>query len=274
MRVPSMTPGRFRHLVFAHYKQHGRHALPWRKTRDPYKILVSEMMLQQTQVDRVVLFYTAWVKRYPTIQSLAKASLSDVLSSWQGLGYNRRPKMLHQAAKLVVAIHNGKLPKSVKELEQLPGIGPYTARAVAAFAYNQDVVFIETNLRTAVTHHFFPDREKVADAELLPILTKAFPQGNAREWYSALMDYGSYLKRSGVRINHRSTSYTKQKAFRGSNREVRGALLKQLILGPATGISLLKLFPKERVEQTKEQLDALLKEGLIQKAGRFYQLPH
>ncbi len=270
-----MTPSAFRKRVFAHYHVQGRHTLPWRKTHDPYKILVSEVMLQQTQVDRVIPFYTNWLEQFPNVHALAKTSLADVLCAWQGLGYNRRAKMLHEAARVVVKEYGGNMPKTVAELEALPGVGPYTARAVAAFAYNQPVVFIETNLRTAVTHHFFRDEGQVRDADILAVLERALPKPpvTPREWYSALMDYGSFLKKSGVRVNKKSATYTKQKTFKGSGREVRGAILRSLAGKPATAAALRKLFAHERSVEVVHQLAALQKEGLIEMHERSFQLP-
>jgi A/G-specific adenine glycosylase len=264
----------FRKLVWDFYKRDGRHDLPWRQTNDPYRILVSEVMLQQTQVERVRGYYAAWLKRFPTVKALAKASLADVLTAWQGLGYNRRAKMLHDAAKMVVKEYKGKMPVDPEQLVQLPGVGPYTARAVAAFSQNTDVVFIETNLRTVVLHHFFLKQEKVTDAEILKVLAAALPKGRSREWYAALMDYGSHLKRSGVKLNAKSKGYAKQSTFAGSGREARGAILKELAHSSATKTRLLGLFGDDRIEQMEPQLAKLLKEGMIEKAGTKYQLPH
>lgn len=260
----------FQEAVLDHYKRQGRHALPWRASHDPYTVLVSEVMLQQTQVERVIAYYENWLKLFPDVRTLAKAPLSKVLRAWQGLGYNRRAKNLHAAAKAVVKDYKGLFPQSPEELEKLPGIGPYTARAVAAFAYNQDVVFIETNLRTVVTHHFFPGTSKVDDKELMPLLERALIKGNAREWYSALMDYGSHLKRSGVRINPRAKSYVKQPAFAGSQREARGAILKALAKGARESAFLVEILGPSRRAQVKNQLASLTKEGMIElKAGKF-----
>lgn len=268
-----MTPQKFRNIVWKHYREHGRHTLPWRATQNPYRILVSEIMLQQTQVDRVIPYYKEWMKNYPTADALAKAPLSDVLKRWQGLGYNRRAKMLHEAAKVVSQKHAGRMPKTVEELEQLPGVGSYTARAVTAFAYNQDVVFVETNLRTAVIHAFFPNKETVSDTEVSDVLAKALPKGNAREWYAALMDYGAYLKRSGVRVNNKSKGYVKQKSFKGSGREVRGAILRTLSKEPTSKAKLVALFSNDRREQLEVSITQLLKEGLVEKKGVLYRLP-
>jgi A/G-specific adenine glycosylase len=230
-------------------------------------------MLQQTQVERVIPYFEEWLRLFPNTRSLAKAPLSNVLRAWQGLGYNRRAKNLQLAAKAIVTEHKGVFPKSVEALEALPGIGPYTARAVAAFAFNQDVVFIETNIRTVVTHHFFPGTTKVDDKQILEILTQTLPKGRAREWYSALMDYGSYLKRSGVRINARAKNYTKQAKFAGSAREARGAVLKALAKGPRASGFLTEILGPSRRMQVKAQLASLTKEGMIELKGGKFRLP-
>lgn len=263
----------FRRIVWKHYRAQGRHALPWRQTHDPYKVLVSEVMLQQTQVERVIGFYESWLKEFPTVEALAAAPLSEVLKAWQGLGYNRRGKMLHDAAKAAVKDHGGKFPKNPEELEKLPGIGHYTARAVAAFAHNQDVVFIETNLRTVITHHFFPRKKLVSDSEIISLLEKALPKGKAREWYAALMDYGAYLKRNGVRINAKAKGYKKQSAFEGSGRQARGAILKALVLGPKESSLLIELMGPQRRTQMKSTLATLTKEGMIMLSRGKFRLP-
>lgn len=229
-------------------------------------------MLQQTQVERVMPFYKNFLKKFPTVKVLAEAPLSEVLKAWQGLGYNRRAKMLHQTAKEIVGKHKGKFPKNAEELESLPGVGPYTARAVAAFAYNQDVIFIETNIRTVITHHFFPKKKVVSDTEIVKKLEEVFPRGKSREWYSALMDYGAFLKRSGVQINKKSKHYTKQSEFRGSLREARGAILRQLAADPTSAIDLTNLLGTKRLKQTSTALAALVAEKLVEKKGRVYVL--
>jgi A/G-specific adenine glycosylase len=264
---------KFQKTVLDFYKESGRHDLIWRKTKDPYKILVSEIMLQQTQVERVLPFYTRFLAMFPTVSNLAQAPLGDVLRAWQGLGYNRRAKMLHAAAKQIVLELKGKVPKSEVELEKLPGIGPYTARAVAAFSGNADVVCVETNIRTAVFHHFFQGQEKVSDGEISEVLTKALPKGNAREWYWALMDYGNFLKRSGVRVNAKSKHHIKQSTFAGSSREARGAILKALAIKPETEKALSSLLGIKRVPQMKEQIAALMKEGMLIRVREKLTLP-
>ena len=180
----------FRKIVWTHYKKSGRHDLPWRKTKDPYRILVSEVMLQQTQVERVIPFYKNFLKKFPTARALAKASLPEVLQSWQGLGYNRRAKMLHQAAKELIKNYGGEFPKSVEEIQAFPGVGPYTARAVATFAYNQDVIMIETNIRTAVISHSSRIKEKYRIRRLKNSRRSAVKR-KSREWYGNLWTTGA-----------------------------------------------------------------------------------
>lgn len=264
-----MNVASFRKVVWAHYKKHSRHELPWRppslkllkgkEDETLYHVLVSEIMLQQTQVERVIPFYTKFIKEFSTAKKLAAAPLSDVLKTWQGLGYNRRAKMLHQAAKKLSATRFD----LVAELEKLPGVGPYTARAVATFAWNEDTVFVETNIRTAVIHHFFPRRSGVTDTELAEVLRQLLPKGKAREWYSALMDYGAYLKKSGVKVNTKSTSYAQQSKFAGSLREARGALLREITKGITSRTHLINLLGPSRRAQMITALKALMKEGLI-----------
>ena len=231
----------FRKIVLDHWKKHGRHDLPWRQTTDPYKILVSEIMLQQTQVERVIPFYMNFLQKFPSSRALAKAPLTDVLRAWSGLGYNRRAKLLQETARAVVTTHGGIFPSERDSLVALPGIGPYTAGAIRAFAFNEPGFFIETNIRTAILHHFYPDQLRskgieqpgVKDADILVILKAATKGQDSREWYSALMDYGAHLKKSGVRINNKSAHYAKQSKFEGSLRQVRGAIVRELLKAPA-----------------------------------------
>ncbi len=251
---------------------HGRHDLPWRQTHDVYKILVSEVMLQQTQVERVIPFYRAFLKKFPTAKKLAAAPLADVLTAWQGLGYNRRAKMLQQAAKVLAT----KNVTTIEELEALPGVGPYTARAVAAFAWNKGGIVIETNIRTAVIEHFFTPAknrntiiyDSVSDAEIEKSLAKCLPKGRAREWYSALMDYGASLKRSGISHNAKSAAHTKQPKFAGSLRQARGAILRELAKDSQTKKRLVGLLGDVRTAQLTHALSALVAEGLVEERRR------
>ncbi len=249
------------------YKEN-RRDLPWRKTRDPYKILVSEVMLQQTQVERVVSYYTRWMKEFPSAKALAKAPLKNVLKAWQGLGYNRRGKYLWEAAKIL-----SEAKQDFAELPpKLPGVGPYTRAAVEAFAFNKPGVFIETNIRTVYTHFYFKDKQGVADADILPLIEKNLKKSKMepRDFYAALMDYGSYLKKSGIKINKQSKHYTKQKKFEGSNRQLRGAILRELLNKPQTATELVKKTSRTKKE-VSQLLARLVSEGLLRlKRNRYF----
>ena len=245
--------------------------MPWRKTKDPYKVLVSEMMLQQTQVERVIPFYLKFIKRFPTPQALAQAPLTDVLSYWQGLGYNRRAKYLQGAAKMLTRDLNSVFPKNVEELETLPGVGPYTARAISAFAYNQPEVFIETNIRTVFMYFCFPNKKKVSDTEIFPLVAMALKKSNMspRDFYAALMDYGAYLKKKGIRLNSRSRHYLKQSKFEGSARQLRGAIVRELLQSSKTLTQLSQTISREKVD-VEHELMKLQNEALVTfNNGRF-----
>lgn len=196
--------------------------------RDPYRIFVSEIMLQQTQAPRVIEKYNLFVKKFPTFVSLARASFRQIYSVWQGLGYNRRALQLKKAAEIVVKEFNGKLPKSVEALDALPGIGPATAASVSAFAFNQPTVFIETNIRSVFIHFYFPKKKKVSDAEIMKLVARTLDKKNPRQWYNALMDYGAMLKEKHGNPNRHSRHYIKQSKFAGSHRQLRGQILRLL----------------------------------------------
>jgi A/G-specific adenine glycosylase len=266
-----MSEAGFVKTILSHYKRAGRD-FPWRKTTNPYRILVSEIMLQQTQADRAVAKYKEFLKAFPTVQALAGASLKEVLIVWQGLGYNRRAKMLHATAQKIADEYRGKVPKKSEELETLPGLGPYTARAICAFAYNQPVVFIETNIRSVYIHFFFKDKEHISDKELLPYLERTLYRKNPRTWYSALMDYGAFLKKQEVNPSRKSKHYVKQSRFKGSDRELRGAILKLLLKNAFTESSLvsdLPLFTKKRIQT---QLKTLTREGFVTHTRGHYRI--
>ncbi len=267
-----MTSADFRAIVLSYYRENGRHELPWRKTTDPYKILVSEIMLQQTQVDRVIPYFERWMKKFPTPQKLAKAPLADVLNEWSGLGYNRRGKLLRECAQEIVEKHSGKVPRDFAALVALPAIGPYTAGAIRAFAFDKKEVFIETNIRAALIHHFFPKSNKVDDKKLTPILKECLLHvKSARVWYSALMDYGSHIKKTNPNPSRRSKHHTRQSKFEGSLRQYRGNILRRLLDGSLKESALLDV----DVEQSyfmEQALRDLEREGLIRKTRSKWSL--
>ncbi len=261
-------------IIFSYYRQNGR-SFPWRETNNPYHILVSEYMLQQTQTDRVVPKYYMFLKKFPTVQKLAGADRRDVLALWSGLGYNRRAIALHNAAKIVVDTHNGLIPKEKEILLTLPGIGEYTAGAVMIFAYDMDAVVVETNIRTVVFHHCIPEDQDVDDTVVKqfvePMMRDAGRKRTGpRVFYSALMDYGSYLKQSGVAMNTRSKQYTKQKKFAGSVRQARGELLR-LCLEHTNGLSSKNLSGVQS-EKVTEALAGLVSDGIVEKRNNRYYL--
>lgn len=257
-----MSIKRFQNVVLDHWYKMGRHNLPWRKTRDPYAILVSEIMLQQTQVDRVVPYFEKWMKRFPTVQALAKSDLASVLKAWSGLGYNRRAKLLRECAKEIVEKHSGKVPRDFAALVALPAIGPYTAGAIRVFAFNEPSVLIETNIRAVYLHHFFPDTVNTSDRELQPYAERAAKGQDPRTWHAALMDYGSYVKKAVPNPSRRSKHHVRQSPFEGSLRQYRGIILRRLLQGSFSESALLKVGVEGSyfMEQALRDLD---REGLI-----------
>jgi A/G-specific adenine glycosylase len=262
----------FRELIYKHYIINARALLPWRKTRDPYRILVSEIMLQQTQVERVIYKYNIFIRTFPDFSSLAVAPLSDILKVWQGLGYNRRAVALQKIARAVTEENPVRLPANREELLKLPGIGKYTASAILTFAHNQPNIFVETNIRRVFIHFFFQDRENISDAEILPLIEKTLDDGKPRNWYYALMDYGAMLKKTVENPNRKSAHYKKQAPFHGSNRQLRGVIIKALIRNP--GISQKKLIEQLGSDpgKTEVNLALLLKEGFLKKKGKQFSI--
>jgi A/G-specific adenine glycosylase len=269
--VSLRTINTFRRLIYGHSERNPRN-LPWRKTRNPYRILVSEIMLQQTQVERVRDKYTTFIRTFPDFSSLAAAPLVDILRIWQGLGYNRRAKALQMLAGIVMEKYKGRLPNSYSELLELPGIGKYTAAAILTFTRNQPHVFIETNIRRVFIHLFFQDRDRISDAEILPLIEKTLDRENPRKWFYALMDYGVMLKKTGENPNKRSAHYQKQSPFHGSNRQIRGLLLKSIIRDP--GISKKKLMKDLGLDPDKIELtlSLLTREGFLKTKGERFSI--
>jgi len=270
--LTKQTVDLFQKIIYNYYDENGRE-FPWREKDDPYHILVSEIMLQQTQTSRVVKKYGQFIETFPNFNSLAKASLHEILELWHGLGYNRRAKALKEIANIVVEEFKGELPSSPDVLRKFPGIGEYTASAVATFAFNKSTIFIETNIRSVFIHFFFNDRDDIKDSEIFPLIEKTLDASNPRIWYYALMDYGVLLKKRYKNPTRRSAHYRKQKSFKGSNREIRGMILKTLLkeksLSESELINKLGIEP----EKVKGNLKQLQKEGLVKKKEEIFQLP-
>lgn len=263
------TDQEFTEVVWEYYRKNSR-SMPWRDNPSPYNVLVSEIMLQQTQVPRVLPKFTAFVERFPDFKALADASLAEVLTFWNGLGYNRRAKFLWQTAQKVVQDFNGELPQTREQLVTLPGIGVNTAGAILAYAYQRPAVFIETNIRTVIIHHFFADSTNaVADAQIKEIVDRTLPKENVREWYWALMDYGTHIKSTiGAHLG-RVHGHRKQSAFAGSLRQVRGEVIRVLIDSPQDNQQLQVVISDGRLAQV---LQALQTEGLIVKRDNTWHL--
>ena len=217
----------FREFIWKFYREEGRSFL-WRTNIDPFRIVVSEIMLQQTQTYRVAPKYEQFIATFHNFKMLAAADLRDVLIVWQGLGYNRRGHYLYNIAHKVMQEYNGILPNDPIILEKFPGIGPATAASICAFAFNTPTVFIETNIRTVFIFHFFPNHAQVHDKEIIPFIEATVDKVNPREWYYALMDYGVFLKQLHKNPNRRSVHYAKQSKFEGSDRQIRGRIIKAL----------------------------------------------
>lgn len=246
-------------------------SMPWRDDTRPYYVLVSELMLQQTQVDRVIPKFKAFIAALPTIEALAAAPLSTVLGLWSGLGYNRRAKYLYEAAQKVVSDFGGVFPDSMAALVTLPGVGPNTAGAILAYSFNQPVVFIETNVRTVYFHHFFQDAMAVTDASLRERVAATVDTEHPREWYWALMDYGTSLKKQGLGANNKSAHYKKQSPLKGSLREVRGLILKALAQSDTPYDDLKRLMPDD--DRFSIALEALKSEGIVKQSDDRLHLP-
>jgi len=270
MHVSAYKIRKFRSEIWKYYRKNKRD-FPWRRTTNPYRILVSEIMLQQTQTERVMPKYRAFLKRFSNFQALAQASLADVLAVWQGLGYNRRALALKNISKIVVTKYNRRLPRDPKLLVAFPGIGGATAGAVVAFAFNKPVSFIETNIRRVFIHFFFSRSKAVHDEQLLEVVLRTMDRVRPREWYWALMDYGAMLSKLSKNPNRKSANYRKQSAFRGSMRQLRGKILKSL-LEEAAPLEAVRI--ADRIRESKGRVEKALahleKEGFLEHVrGRF-----
>lgn len=267
------TLDQFIATICEYYHAHKRE-FPWRETINPYHIVVSEVMLQQTQTDRVVEKYLTFIQNLPTFESLANVEFAQLLQLWSGLGYNRRVLYLQSLAREIVTTYGGKLPYNPEILVTLPGIGKATAASITAFAFNKPTIFIETNIRAVYIHSFFAGRDDVHDREILPLVEATVDKNNPREWYYALMDYGVMLKKQHKNPSRRSAHHTKQSRFEGSERQIRGMILRALLEQPLLARENLYERIAREPHRIDNNLNALCSEGFIENVGFLYRLTH
>ncbi len=270
MGLKRPSTAEFRRTIYDYYRQHKRFFV-WREHPEPYFVFVSEVMLQQTQTHRVAPKFDSFIAQFPDFQTLAAASLHSVLAAWQGLGYNRRGKYLHESAKRIGNEFAGQLPDDPKVLVTFPGIGKATAASVCAFAFNVPAIFIETNIRAVFIHFFFSDRNDLHDDELLPLIEQTVDRANPREWYYALMDYGVMLKKTCKNPSRKSKHHNIQSKFEGSDRQIRGMILRALLREPHSRVQL-----HVAIDREDKRIDAMLtdlcSEGLIAQLGDQFRI--
>ena len=261
----------FQDIMWEYYAANKRN-FAWRQTTNPYHIVVSEVMLQQTQTDRVAPKYEQFITLFPRFEDLAVSPFEAVLGAWKGLGYNRRALALQKIAQIVVANHQGTLPANPDLLATWPGLGKATACSITAFSYNLPTVFIETNIRTVFIHLFFADSTDIHDKQIMPLIEKTVDATDARQWYYALMDYGVMLKKQYKNPSRKSAHYTKQSPFAGSDRRIRGLILEHLLHGKKQSITTLVTALNEPHERVERLITQLHKEGLIKQSGDLFSI--
>jgi A/G-specific adenine glycosylase len=257
----------FRRKVWLFYKRHGQR-FPFRRTPDPYRIAVSEFMLQQTQIARVLPKYDAWITRWPNWEALAGASPRELLAAWSGLGYNRRALHLGNLARAVVDQYGGQLPTDPEILETLPGVGRYTARAVIIFAFNKPLVAIDTNIRRVIMHEFHLP-PATSDDDLERLARRLVPKRRSRDWHNALMDYAR------MTLPRRAASLRAEKrpsAFEGSSRQLRGRIVKRLLRIHRMTLEHLAAELDRAEDEVRQAALALQKDGLVRVGRRFVTL--
>ncbi|WP_129626207.1 A/G-specific adenine glycosylase [Candidatus Oscillochloris fontis] len=290
-------------LLLAWFAQHARD-LPWRRSRDPYPILVAEVMLQQTQVDRVLPKYHAFLAAFPNVAALASAPTAEVIRSWAGLGYNRRAVNLQRAVQVVQTQYGGEFPQSVEALRGLPGVGPYTAGAIACFAFEQDVVFMDTNIRRVLRRALVgPDSNDPPphDRALLDLSAALLPNGQGWAWNQALMELGALICSAttpacgrcpiqrvccaaaatgspSLPRPLRRVAEGKREAYHGSRRWLRGRIIDALRQHPHLSLSHLGplLKPDYRADDEawlRDLVQGLVRDGLVQVDGDVVGLP-
>lgn len=262
--LPEKIVKEFQEHIREFYVFYGR-PFDWRETITPYRVVVSEIMLQQTQTERVKKKFDQFIKSCASFQELAEASSREVLTLWQGLGYNRRGLALHMIAKKVVDEYQGVLPQDPDVLVKFPGIGKATASSICAFAFNKPTVFIETNIRAVYIHLFFRDRDNVTDKELMPLIEQTLVHDDARHWYYALMDYGVMLKKRFKNPSRRSKHHVKQAKFEGSERQIRGMILRALTQHEYLSYKDLCSIIARDSQRIKKNLSVLCSESMVKK---------
>jgi A/G-specific adenine glycosylase len=267
IKISAQRIAAFRRKIWRFYAQHRRH-LPFRESDDPYRIVVAEFMLQQTQVARVIPKYEAWLEKWPTWGELAAAGRRELLAMWSGLGYNRRAIYLAQLAEIIVERFDNRLPDDPEILQTLPGIGPYTAHAVLIFTFNKPLVTIDTNIRRVLIHEFDLPSD-TPKSKLEDLARRLLPRGRSRDWHNALMDY-SRVALPG-RLPNASPRH-KQKPFRGSRRQIRGEIVRRLTASPRVALDHIARDMKRPVGDVTEAAEALRKEGLVRIGKRFITL--
>jgi len=269
-RTPDLSSAlirRFRRKVLDFYRKRSRD-LPFRHTTDPYHITVCEVMLHQTQVDRVLPRYRAWVERWPDWHSLAAADRRQVLAAWSGLGYNRRALYLRDIARIVVHDYGGELPDDYNALCRLPGIGPYTANAILIFVFNRRAVAIDTNVRRVLIHelHLSPG---ISPRHLEEIARLVLPTGEVATWHHALMDYSAMVL---PRRLPSAPARSKQSTFRGSLRQVRGEIVRQLTRKTRVKTTTVAQALHQGEPVVRRAARALEREGMVAVRGQFIYL--
>ena len=271
----------FQRKVKAMGEEHHRE-LPWRYIDDPYAVLVSEVMLQQTQVKRVLDYWPRFMRTFPSIDALASSEVSLVLEMWQGLGYNRRALALRKSAEICSRDYKGNLPVSYDELVALPGIGPATAAGVLSFALQKPSMYLETNVRTVFLHELFPGECDVHDKLIEPLVRRSCPNVDPRSWYYALLDYGAYLKATNPNPSRRSKHHSKQSKFEGSRRQKRAEILRMVLASEGMAepqiVRELTDFEREHKREAPDEslvediLSDLLSEGFLRFENGLYSV--
>jgi A/G-specific adenine glycosylase len=261
----------FRETVAEFYARH-RRDFTWRENITPYRIIVSEIMLQQTGVERVITKYDKFLSRFPGFEDLIRASVKDVLEEWQGLGYNKRALSLKKLSHNIVELYSGMVPDDPDELARLPGIGEATAGAICAFAFNKPVIFVETNIRRVFIHHFFADRSEISDREIRPLIETSLDRENPRDWYYALMDYGTYIVKQTGNPNRKSAHYSRQSSFLNSDRKIRGELVRFFLQNGRSSLPDIIERTGHESERLTRILHSMIKDGLVTGVDEAYDL--